>query len=223
MPQGALRDASFPGDPGDQGMRECAVPTESNKKYARTRLRHEMRQRQSPQLRTDNPIRTAPKRWPRNPSLRERQTSVDVFKNDCASGRVPFRRDPASASRRAKKCRIGSRLCHAPGQGHDSFPASDRSWHGNDAHARSTACGRQVRQRDIGNITVLDVAATPVRLVGLDLHPIEIIGEQAAPGIRRGPRAPCRRRQKTRDMCVSACHGPILPMKTRPHAANTKQ
>ena len=174
-----LRMPRVRGAVGDRAERFAVG--DGDEKHARPRLRHESRRVDDERAEAVIRPPPEPRRWRRNP------------RRDARSG--SRRRSPARPRAARGLRRRSSRISRQNGQNVPERvgalsrspprprwpPASERSWQGNEAQARSTlppgrSSGRQ--RRDVG---AADMLRAPVGLVGRDLHRVEIVGEKAAP------------------------------------------
>jgi hypothetical protein len=164
---------------GNQRSRDGLVPAEGHKKDTRPRLRHEMHRFN---LRSAEPVAQFGQRRSKGCeilSFVRCQTSVDIFKNDRA-GRVPLAPSSGSVPEGPECAGSGRDLVALPTQ--STIASGEGQVLARKGRLREIdRVGRKVRERKGCNIVVLDVSHAPVGLVGLDFHPIEILGEQAAP------------------------------------------
>ena len=132
-----------------------------------------------------------------------RQTPKYVFQDDRARSARQPPQGPALASRMAKTFLTESARCLARDRDRDSFQrAKGLGREMTPMRGRLSVVGKSESVR-LATSPVLDVADAPIRYVGPNLLLVEIVGEQAAPQRRRAPRAPCRRRRKTRqNVCL---------------------
>ena len=162
---------------GDQGTRDGLVLSEGYKKDTRSRLRNEMH---SVNHRRSEPVVQFGQRRSNGreiPSFVRRQTPVNVFENDHAGAASLLRQAPDQFPKRPECAGSSRDLVALPTK--SAIASGERQVLARKRRPREIdRVGREgLRASGLATSRMFDVSRAPIRLISLDFHPIEIIGE----------------------------------------------